>query len=112
MSKYEVFSGSCFPVFSPNTGKYGPGKTPYLETFHAVPIIKNLICNEVSNDSIRIHLMTSEELNQEPILVCWHQFLKLFLSKELFLVIPFVPVMVIEKSRVAKSSQLRTFLSP
>ena len=23
-------------VFSPNTGKYGPEKTPYLETFHAV----------------------------------------------------------------------------
>ena len=23
-------------VFSPNTGKYGPGKTPYLDTFHAV----------------------------------------------------------------------------
>ena len=24
------------PVFSPNTGKYGPEKTPYLDTFHAV----------------------------------------------------------------------------
>ena len=24
-----------FPVFSPNTGKYGPEKTPYLDTFHA-----------------------------------------------------------------------------
>ena len=24
------------PYFSPNTGKYGPEKTPYLETFHAV----------------------------------------------------------------------------
>ena len=23
-------------VFSPNTGKYGPGKTPYLDTFHAL----------------------------------------------------------------------------
>ena len=29
MSKYGVFSG-------PNTGKYGPEKTPYLDTFHAV----------------------------------------------------------------------------
>ena len=29
MSKYVVFSG-------PNTGKYGPQKTPYLDTFHAV----------------------------------------------------------------------------
>ena len=23
------------PVFSPNTGKYGPEKTPCLDTFHA-----------------------------------------------------------------------------
>ena len=25
-------------VFSPNTGKYGPGITPYLDTFHAVVV--------------------------------------------------------------------------
>ena len=42
VSKYGVFSGPYFPVFglnifSLNTGKYGPGKTPYLDTFHAVP---------------------------------------------------------------------------
>ena len=30
-----VFSGPYFPVFTPNTGKYGPEKTPYLDTFHA-----------------------------------------------------------------------------
>ena len=30
------FFYSYFPVFSPNTGKYGPEKTPYLDTFHAV----------------------------------------------------------------------------
>ena len=36
MSKYGVFSGPYFPVFSPNTGKYGPEKTAYLDTFHAV----------------------------------------------------------------------------
>ena len=29
MSKYRVFSG-------PNTGKYGPKKTTYLDTFHAM----------------------------------------------------------------------------
>ena len=23
-------------IFSPNAGKYGPEKTPYLDTFHAV----------------------------------------------------------------------------
>ena len=47
MSKYGDFSGPYFavfgrntqiPVFSPNTGKYGPEKTPYLDTFHAVRV--------------------------------------------------------------------------
>ena len=32
MSKYGVFSGPYFPIFSPNAGKYGPEKTPYLDT--------------------------------------------------------------------------------
>ena len=48
MSKYGVLSGPYFPafglnterydlfVFSRNAGKYGPGKTPYLDTFHTV----------------------------------------------------------------------------
>ena len=36
MSKYGVFSGPYFPVFSPITGKYGPEKTTYLYTFHTV----------------------------------------------------------------------------
>ena len=27
---------SYLSVFSPNAGKYGPEKTPYLDTFHAV----------------------------------------------------------------------------
>ena len=32
----EFFSGPYFPAFRPNTGKYGPEKVPYLDTFHAV----------------------------------------------------------------------------
>ena len=36
VSKYEVFSG-------PNTGKHGPEKTPYLDTFHAVIILLDVI---------------------------------------------------------------------
>ena len=36
MSEYGVISGTYFPVFSPNTGKYGPEITPYLDTFHAM----------------------------------------------------------------------------
>ena len=30
------FLWSVFSAFSPNAGKYGPEKTPYLTTFHAV----------------------------------------------------------------------------
>ena len=33
------FSGQYFPVFKLNTGKCGPEKTPYLDTFHAVMVI-------------------------------------------------------------------------
>ena len=33
-----TFSGPDFPVFGLNPGKYEPEKTPYLDTFHAVPI--------------------------------------------------------------------------
>ena len=36
MSIYGVFSGLYFPVFAPSTGKYGPEKAPYMDTFHAV----------------------------------------------------------------------------
>ena len=36
VSKYGVFSGPYFPVFGLNTGKYGPEKTPYLDSFYAV----------------------------------------------------------------------------
>ena len=34
--KYGVISGPYFPVFSPNTGKYGPEITRYLDAFYAV----------------------------------------------------------------------------
>ena len=36
VSKYKVFSDPYFPVFSPNTRKYGLEKTPYVGSFHAV----------------------------------------------------------------------------
>ena len=41
VSKYGVISGPYFPVFSPNTGKYGPEIPPYLDTFHAVEVGNN-----------------------------------------------------------------------
>ena len=43
MSKYGVFSCPYFPVFSTNTGKYGPEKTPYLDTFHTVSILVGIL---------------------------------------------------------------------
>ena len=36
VSKCGAFFGPYFPVFGLNTGKHGPEKTPYLDTFHAV----------------------------------------------------------------------------
>ena len=40
VSKYKVFSGPYFPVFNPNTGKYGPEKNPDLDNFYPVILIK------------------------------------------------------------------------
>ena len=41
MPKYRVFSGPHFPAIGPNAEKYGPEKTPYLDTFHAVTAAHN-----------------------------------------------------------------------
>ena len=35
----RCFCGSYFPLFRPNTGKYVPQKTPYLDNFHAVQLL-------------------------------------------------------------------------
>ena len=43
VSTYGVISGPYFPVFSPNTGKYGPEITSYLDKFHAVEITVGFI---------------------------------------------------------------------
>ena len=39
MSQCGVFSGPYFPVFSPNTEKHGPEKTPYLDIFVQYTVI-------------------------------------------------------------------------
>ena len=41
-SRYGDFSGSYFPVFSSNTGKCGPEKTPHLDSFH-VAVLRNMV---------------------------------------------------------------------
>ena len=43
VSKYEDFSG-------PNTGKYGPETTPYLDTFHQVEDIDAKWVNPLSTN--------------------------------------------------------------
>ena len=56
MSKYGIISGLYFPSFSPNTGKYRPEITPYLDTFHAVVlgvIAKTLFSKEILGIKLR-----------------------------------------------------------
>ena len=45
---YQVIPGPYFSVFSPNTGKYGPEITPYLDTFHAVILFSIFIRDSFS----------------------------------------------------------------
>ena len=45
------FSAPYFPVFSPNTGKSGPEKTPHLDTFQVVTIADDLglyVCQSIA----------------------------------------------------------------
>ena len=46
VSKDGIFSGPYFPVFSANTEKCGPEKTPSLDTFHAVKVLFRIIKNK------------------------------------------------------------------
>ena len=39
MSEYGVITGPYFPVFGLKTGKYGPEKAPYSNSFHAVKVL-------------------------------------------------------------------------
>ena len=48
VSKYGGFSGPYFPIFSPNTGKYGPEKPPYSDTFNEV-IVNFAECVGIEN---------------------------------------------------------------
>ena len=44
------FSGPYFPIFSANTGKYRPGKTPYSDTFHTLHLL-----TAASDDKINLN---------------------------------------------------------
>ena len=49
-------------VFSPNTGKYGPEITPYLDTFHAVDYFKIIYASESSLGSSGVHRVFQEKV--------------------------------------------------
>ena len=52
MFKYGVFFGTYFPVFGLNTGIYGPEKTPYLNTFHAVISIQDTLISPLKQCNV------------------------------------------------------------
>ena len=66
VSKYRVFSGPYFPVVSPNTRKYGPEKTPYLDPFHPVSfIVRNFSNIEIEiNENLNINQNNREDYQQ------------------------------------------------
>ena len=73
MAKYGVFSGPYFPIFSPNTGKYGLEKTSYLNTFHAVSDIH--ICTTQMRYAVPIMSTTDGTPKTESLmdlLKTWH----------------------------------------
>ena len=71
MSKYGVISGPFFPVlglsrrdteylsvFSPNTEKYGPEITLYLDTIHAVVALNRGFC-QISTIKLFVKIIES-----------------------------------------------------
>ena len=62
-----VFSGPYFPAFSPNTGKYGPEKTLYLDTSHAVNVTGYLWNILIIRMYINISLFSTIAIEQRPV---------------------------------------------
>ena len=58
VSTCGVFPSLYFPVFSPNTGKYGPEKTPYLDTFHVVSRTHNSLSSNLFSEKLQSVLRT------------------------------------------------------
>ena len=64
VSKYRFFSGPYLPVFGLKTWKYGPKKTPYLDTFHAVALFKNVPTFQIKQKQVRKSIKLKEEENK------------------------------------------------
>ena len=58
MSKCPMYT-KYLSVFSPNAGKYGPEKTPYLDTFHTVFACMNKKSALVSYDRVNCYFNPS-----------------------------------------------------
>ena len=100
VSKYGVFSGPYFPAFSLNTEryfvfsfsvfslnavKYGPEKTSYLDTFHAVyfiVFINHLLCFYISVFRLSFKQPRMCVLN----ITVWREVFEKFLRTKLFFV--------------------------
>ena len=49
-AQIQSFSGPNLPVFGLNTGKYGPQKTPYFNTFHTVSMSNSSYFSHTSSN--------------------------------------------------------------
>ena len=76
VQKYGVFSDPYFPVFGLNTGKYGPEKTPYLDTFHAVKGSRSYKSH--NSTKVNVKSLSDDSYNEEEI------FLKMGTKKNMF----------------------------
>ena len=83
---WSVFS-RIFPhtpylsVFSPNAGKYGPEKTPYLDTFHAVYHNKILPCDVRATMNSVIVLIIFYVDNFQTLYYCCRIFVDIFCNR-------------------------------
>ena len=73
-------------VFSPNAGKYGPEKTPYLDTFHAVTLASiAFIKNAFFVDAIpKFAIVKGQFINETDSLTASRKLMKSRLTKYIF----------------------------
>ena len=80
MSKYGVFSGPYFSVFSPNTGEYGPEKNSVLGHFSRSDAISCQKINRWCIAYIAWHYVHIFCINIGSIFICIFIYLFIYLS--------------------------------
>ena len=109
---YGVFSGPYFAVlalehlfvFSRNAGKYGPEKTPLLDTFHAVSYAENWTFLTVIN--LNATMSTITELQKQPSRVV----LRKIYSENMQQIFKKTPMPRCDLNKDAKASLLKSHL--